>query len=169
MGEHFSAVISKVGINPAVDVPSHVSSALGHSGYMPVRITLNGHPFRAGLVSLGGGRHRLFINGQMRKVAGVDVGDVIVIEVAFDPEPRTRRMPSELVTSLQSNPEARAAWDALVPSRRNEMLDYLNSLKRPDARERIVHKIIATILPAKPGSPRNGGQQAHQPEGQQLD
>jgi len=77
MSQRFTATIFKVGINPCVDVPAGVSTALGKKGYIPVRVQLNGYSFRAGLVSLGQGRHRLYINGVMRKQASVDLGDQI--------------------------------------------------------------------------------------------
>lgn len=146
MSQRFAAVIGKVGINPCVDVPAHVSAALGRSGYVPVRVKLNGHPFRAGLVSLGRGRHRLFVNGQMRKAAGVDVGDEVDVELDYDPEPRRRAVPPQLTTTLEADPEAHAAWGALAPSRRNEMLDYLDSLKRPETVERAVARIMKSLL-----------------------
>jgi hypothetical protein len=155
VGQRFPVVIGKVGINPCVDVPAYVSAALGHTGCVAVRATLNGQPFRAGLVSLGGGRHRLFINGQMRKAAGVDVGDAVEVELDYDPRPRTRPVPSQLVTALKDGPTARAAWDALTPSRRNEMPDYLNSLKQPNSIQRNVDKILATVL--RPAPRRCGG------------
>lgn len=63
-----SATILKAGINPYVDIPAALSGQLG-KGYLPVRGRINGHDFRSGLVSLGGGRHRLFVNGQMRRQA----------------------------------------------------------------------------------------------------
>jgi len=73
--QQFTATIYKVGINPLVDVPAEVSRAFGIRGYVPVRGRLNGAPIRATLVPSGGGRHRLYINGDMRKQAGVESGD----------------------------------------------------------------------------------------------
>lgn len=85
----FTAVIGKVGINPFVDVPEAISTALGGRGYVPVATTIDGHPFPANLVPLGGGRFRLFLHGAMRKAAGKDVGDRVTIGLARDPAPRT--------------------------------------------------------------------------------
>ena len=146
MSERFSAIITKVGINPCVDVPAQVSTALKKKGYIPVRGTLNGHAFRTGLVSLGGGRHRLFINGQMRKDAGVDVGDRIDVVLDYDPEPRRVPVPQQLTDALDADPAARGAWEALTPSRRKEILAYLNSLKREDSLQRNVERTIRELL-----------------------
>lgn len=75
MPQQFTARIYKQGINPCVDGPAEVSQAFGRRGHIPVTGTLNGHPITATLVSKGGGQHRLYINGAMRKQAGVDTGD----------------------------------------------------------------------------------------------
>ena len=145
MSQKFSATIFKVGINPCVDVPARVSAALGQKGYVPVRLLLNGRSFRAGLVSLGRGRHRLYINGVMRKEAGVDLGGRI--EVALDPDdaPRREPIPRPLTRALRASAKAQRAWKDLTPSRRKEILRYLNNLKSPDSLARNVRKVIVQL------------------------
>lgn len=142
----FSATIVKAGINPCVDVPARISKALKRTGYVPVRGTLDGRPFRAGLVSLGRGRHRLFINGQMRKDADVDTGDRVTIVVDYDPEARIVPTPPQLTAALNASPAAKKKWLALPPSGRKEALLYLNSLKRDETVARIVQKLIVRLL-----------------------
>ena len=128
MNQRFSAVIFKVGINPCVDVPARVSAALGRTGYIPIKGTLNGHPFKAGLVSLGGGRHRLYINGPMRKAAGVDTGDRVTVVLDYDPKPRKLPIPKAFAQALAANPAAKMAWDNLTPSKRKEILSDVTQL-----------------------------------------
>ena len=142
----FTAVIHKVGINPCVDVPAEASAALGRTGYVPVRGTLDGHAFRAGLVSLGGGRHRLFVNGVMRTAAGVDTGDSVEIALAVDPDPRELPVPDALREALDADPRASAAWEMLTPSRRKEILAYLNHLKHPTSVQRNVERAVARLV-----------------------
>lgn len=143
----FEATIRKIGINPYVDVPKRVSAALGRRGYVPIRGTIDGHAFKAGLVSLGAGRHRLFVNGAMRSAARVGVGDRIAVTLEYDPAPRTQPVPKKLRVALAANPAAKVIWDSLVPSKRKEILSYLNSLKRPKTVDRIVGRIITHELP----------------------
>ena len=144
--QHFKATIYKVGINPCVEVPKRVSTALAKKGNIPVVGRLNGFPIRATLVSLGNGRHRLYINGEMRKGANVDTGDRIHVAVQLDTQPRTVPVPGELARALEKNRRAKAAYERLPPSKRKEFLLYLNWLKRPETRKRIVEKIIAKLL-----------------------
>lgn len=142
----FTARVYKVGINPCVDVPARVSRAFApRRGYVPVEGDLEGFPIRANLVSVGGGRHRLYLNGGMRQGAGVDTGDRVRIRIRFDPKPRRERTPTALRDALARNQRAQAAWQRLTPSKRKEILLYLNSLKSAEALDRNVRKVIARL------------------------
>lgn len=146
MPHRFTTTVFKVGVNPCVDVPAKVSAALGKRGYIPVQGTINGHAFRAGLVSLGNGRHRLFINGVMRRAASVLVNDRITVILEYDDKPRKTPIPNQLSKALKENPTAKHEWDSLTPSRRKEILTYLNSLKRPESLRRNVERTINFLL-----------------------
>lgn len=143
----FTARIYKVDINPCVDVPARVSRTfVPRRGYVPVEGDVEGFPIRATLVPLGGGRHRLFLNGQMRQGAGVDTGDRVRVRIRFDPKPRRSRTPQALRDALARTRGAQSAWGGLTPSRRKEILAYLNSLKSAEALDRNVRKAIAGII-----------------------
>jgi hypothetical protein len=150
--QRFSARIYKLGINPCVDVPSRVSEAFGKRGYVPVKGTLNGHSIHATLTPKGGGRHRLYINGDMRTRAGVDVGDRVDIGLSIDPQPRKVLMPEELARALKQNRRAKAAFGRLPPSRQKEILTYLNWLKRPDTLKRNIEKVVAILIKQTEGN-----------------
>ncbi len=141
----FTAIIGKVGINPYVDVPSEISAALGGPGYIPVATTIDGHPFPANLVPLGKGRYRLFLHGQMRKAAGKDVGDTVAIGLRRDTAPRVVPVRPEFQAALDADPAAKAEFDALPPSRRSEILRYLNNLKQPHSVAKTIAKVMARL------------------------
>lgn len=102
---------------------------------------------------VGGGAHRLYINGDMRKKARVKVGDIIHLRIEPDSEPRVLPVPEKLQKRLEGNKEAKQAFEKLTPSHRNEILAYLNYLKTPEALERNVKKVIDRLLrPRKDGS-----------------
>jgi len=140
-----AARIHKEGINPCVDIPLRISNIFGKRGYVPMRGTLNGRPIRATLVPMGQGRHRLFINGEMRKAARVDVGDSVELVLEIDPEPRTVSMPEAFRKALEENPKAGAAFRRLTPSRQKEFQVYMNSLKRPETLARVVKRAVAGL------------------------
>jgi len=153
VAEHqFTAKIGIVGINPFVDVPTRIAGALGGPGFIPVSMTIDGHRFPANLVPLGKGRFRLYLNGPMRKAAGKDVGDRVRIGLARDDAPRTERVHSEFAAALAADAAAAAAFDALTPSRRKEILRYLNSLKQPESVARTVDRVMRQLKGAPPAA-----------------
>ena len=54
-------------------------------------------------------------------------------------------MPAALGTELRKNPIAKAAWDALIPSRQKEVLRYLAHLKTPEARGRNLARVMRAL------------------------
>ena len=147
----FYATIAIIGINPYVEIPPDVSRAFGKRANIPIQGSLNGVPIQGTLVPVGGGRHRLYINGDMRKKTGTAVGDEIVLSLEFDERPHDLPVPTLFQAALDANPEARASFERLPPSHRNEYLAYLNYLKTPEALERNVRKVIAALLKKKTG------------------
>jgi hypothetical protein len=150
----YSARIAKIGINPYTYVPKDVLDGLfEQSGKtkapIPVRGTINGKGFIQTLVKYQDA-WRLYINGEMRQAAGVDVGDEAHIKIEFDPEPRIESIPTKFGNALSKNLAARTAFEKLAPSRRKEMLRYLNSMKTETSLERNIEKIIQHLLGKNP-------------------
>ncbi len=148
--QRFPAVVHKLGINPCVDVPVPVvSKLLQAAGRMrapvPVRGSVNGTPIKATVVKYAGA-WRLYLNGEMRQNAGVQVGDRVDVSVRFDPAPRVLAVPLELRAALKQNANAREKWDALAPSHRREFLAYLNSLKTKESLARNVRNTVRLLL-----------------------
>jgi uncharacterized protein YdeI (YjbR/CyaY-like superfamily) len=82
----------------------------------------------------------------MREAAGVGVGDEVRVRLKPDRASRELPVPPALREALRANPEAQEAWQAIAPSRRREILTYLDFLKTPAALERNVRKVIAILL-----------------------
>ena len=108
-------------MNVAVDVPERVSDAFGLRGHVPVVRTADGAALVATLVPVGGGRHRLFLNGAVRDAIGKSAGDPVEIRIRLDRSDRTPETPPDLQKALAED-GATAAWEALSPSRRKECL-----------------------------------------------
>lgn len=145
----FSSRIAKLGINPYVGVPKPVLDELlrqaGRTkGPVPVRGTLNGKPFTQTVVKYQGA-WRLYLNTQMRRDAGIDVGDTAHVSLTFDPKPRKVPMHPALTRALARNAKAKAAFANLAPSRRKEILRYLGSMKTEVSVVRNVEKVIRQL------------------------
>lgn len=76
----------RIGSNRCVDVPRHVSAALGGAFRIAVRGTIGTHCFRTTLVPRGGGRHRLFLSGRAWRAMGLREGDPVSVRLELDRE-----------------------------------------------------------------------------------
>lgn len=158
MGEHcFVGVLYELPsnyahiMNVALDVPGPVSDAFGLRGYVPVVGLADGVELIATLVPVGGGRHRLFLNSATRQAIGKGAGDSVEIRIRLDPSDRTPETPRDLHEALIEEGAA-AAWEALSPSRRKELLVWLADTKREQTRAGRIGRIVQTAI--EKGTPR---------------
>jgi len=145
----FSAKIYKIGINPYVLIPAEelkqiFKQASKDKGPIPVRGELNGHPFIQTLVKFSG-KWRLYLNGPMRKAAGIDVGDMAEVKLEFDPGPREISMHPKLKIALDKNKKALAAFSKLPPSRQKEILRYIGFLKTEESVDKNIKRAIGFL------------------------
>jgi hypothetical protein len=175
----FVAQVQTAGINPYVHVPERVVQALGGGTHIPVLVKVvrfgsqerapaqntrrargtarldvpgrmePGGWFRSTLMPQRSQEPRLYLNFWMRDAAHVGVGDRVRVTLKRDLGTRDLSMPISLRWALDSDPAANAAWEALTPSRRREILSYLNSLNSHSALERSVRKVVASLTPGR--------------------
>ena len=138
-------------MNVAADVPAAVSEAFGARGHVPVVGTVDGAELTATLVPVGGGRHRLFLNGAIRQAIGKGAGDSVEIRIRLDRRDRTPETPLDLQEALAEG-DGSAAWEALAPSRRKELLVWLGDAKREQTRAARIGRIVQTAI--EEGTPR---------------
>ena len=87
-------------MNVALDVPAAVSDAFGMRGNVPVEGAADGVELKATLVPVGGGRHRLFLNGAIRDAIGKGAGDSVEIRIRLDRSDRMPGTPPDLHEAL---------------------------------------------------------------------
>jgi len=161
LGEHrFAGVLYELPsnyahiMNVALDVPLAVSEAFGLRGYVPVVGIADGVELIATLVPVGGGRHRLFLNSAVRSAIGKGAGDSVEIRIRLDRRDRAPETTPELQEALAEE-GATAAWEALAPSRRKELLVWLADAKREQTRAGRIGRIVQTAI--EQGVPRLEG------------
>ncbi len=138
-------------LNPCVEVPATIVAALLNearkkSAPVQIKASLNGKGLFESTVVKYQGAYRLYLNTQMRKEAGVEVGNTVQVAVEYDPAQRMPPMPEELRAALNQTQRAREKWRLQPSSRRKEILAYLNSLKSPASLKRNVSKIVRSLL-----------------------
>ena len=119
---------------------------------LPVLIRINGEPakkpWRINLMPIGKGDFYLYLHGDVRRASATRVGDRVKVEVEFDAAYRNgpmHPMPAWFRIPLSKHARAKRAWDALIPSRKKEILRYFSWLKSEEARERNVERALHVL------------------------
>lgn len=142
----FKATIDIIGVNPFVLLPDSVltkifKQAQKDKGPIPVRGTIDGHPYIQTLVRYSG-HWRLYINGPMLKASQKQVGDKVTLHIEFDPEVRSIPVHPKLTKALNKNKTAKSVFESLPPSRQKEIIRYLSFLKTEISVDRNVDRVI---------------------------
>lgn len=125
-------------------VPASVVEALGKGKRPPVRVTLGGYTYRSTIAPMGG-RFFIPVSAEVRSNANVAAGDEVDVEVELDTEPREVTVPPDLQEALQSDPEARARFDALSYSNQRRHVLSIEGAKTPETRRRRIDKTLAGL------------------------
>ncbi len=118
---------------------------------LPVLVRLNGKPaeaWRINMMPAGDGSFYLYLHGDVRKASHTKVGDRVLAEVAFDAKYTNgpmHPMPPWFEAALGNHPKAMANWDALIPSRKKEILRYFSWLKSEAARARNLERALHVL------------------------
>jgi hypothetical protein len=139
----FTAKLVRFTILYCVEVPAEVSRAVGR-GATPVTARVReAAPFQATLVPAGDGRHRLFLNAEVRKAAGVKLGDRVPVEVLADPSLRAREVPvpPDLREALVDE-GVLEAWESMPPGKREHILRWIEQAVHEPTREKRVARAV---------------------------
>ncbi|HEX8545561.1 MAG TPA: YdeI/OmpD-associated family protein [Cytophagaceae bacterium] len=148
--DRFKAQIEIIGINPFVSVPEPIlqnifNQAGTNKGPIPIRGLINDKPYQQNLMKYLG-HWRLYINTSMLKASPRRVGETIEVTILFDEEDRTIHPHPKLLKALNENPEAKAVFEKLTPSRQKEIVRYIRQLKTEESVEKNVIKAIDFLL-----------------------
>jgi len=148
--KHFRVLLEKHEHSEAtgITIPFDVFKVFGTRARLPVRGTINGHPFRSSLSPMGG-CHMMPVNKELRAGANVKAGDTVSVTLERDDEPRIITPPDDLARALKVNKAAQAAWDKLSYTHRKEHARAVEDVKRPETRVRRIEKAIAELTAGK--------------------
>ena len=117
-----------------VVLPKAASETLPRRGRTTVDGTLNGQPFRVTLEPDGKLSHWLRVSEKLRKAAGADIGDEVLLEITpVDEEPEPD-IPTDFQKALAANPDARAVWDETTTVARVDWIHWIESAKQSKTR-----------------------------------
>jgi hypothetical protein len=141
----FVAKIVRFTVLYCVDVPAAISRELGRARVPVVARVERGSPYRATLVPAGGGRHRLFVNGEIRAEAGVEIGQRVRIEVRVDREPREVPIPPDLTEALRDE-GVLGAWESMPPGQREHILKWIDQAVHEATRAKRIARAVEEAL-----------------------
>lgn len=140
----FSAeVLSAQGGGHAVVVPKDVATTFS-SKRPPVLAHINGVEYRSRLMVYGGQCY-LGLRKDLLRQLDVRVGDQVEIELVEDQQERVVVEPPELTQALLDNAAARAAYEKLPFTHRNEYAQWIDAGKKPETRFDRVAKTIKRL------------------------
>lgn len=128
-----------------LQVPPAVVEALGAGKRPRVLVSLHGHTWTT-RVAIMRGRYLVGLSNANRRAAGVEIGELVEVELTVAEEPAEAEMPADLEAALTANPAARSAFDALTASQRRQHVRVVESAKKPETRARRVAGVLAALL-----------------------
>jgi len=120
-------------------LPRLASAKLPTRGLTTVAGVINGHPLRATLEPDGKKSHWLKVNRKMREGAGLEVGDVVSLEIWPVEKEREPKVPDDLRKALAAAPQARAVWSDITSVARRDWIHWVTSAKQSETRARRIH------------------------------
>ncbi|AZA55137.1 YdeI/OmpD-associated family protein [Chryseobacterium sp. G0201] len=146
MKNHFTAQLEIIGINPFIFIPQEILNEIfktsgRNKSPIPVKGTVNGKEFKQNLMKYLG-EWRLYINLTMLKDSPKRIGETIEVFVEFDSSDRTISIHPQLDKAIRKNPVTLQNFENLIPSRRLELIRYINNLKTEASIQRNIEKII---------------------------
>ena len=126
-----------------VEIPFDVRDAFG-SARPKVKVSVNGVSLRT-TVAVYGGRSFVGFREEIRRAAGIAIGDRIQVAIEADTAPREVEPPAELVSALRAAADARARFEALSFTHRSEYARWVGEAKKPETRERRAAKAVAML------------------------
>ena len=123
--------------------PESVVECFGSKGNIPVKITVDGHPFDHMLLG-SRNRHYLVYNEFIRRAVGKDMGDTVHVTLEKDDQPRVFAAPSYLETALKDSGVLEAFLKQPDYLKR-EQVNKIELAKKEETKVNRIHKLISEL------------------------
>lgn len=130
------------------EVPAKVVDSLGSGKRPPVRVTINGYPYR-NTVAVMGGVFMIGVSAEHRAGAGVKAGDMLSVDLELDTALRVVTVPADFKKALARDASARTFFDGLSYSKKRGFVQSIEGAKTAETRERRIVKAIGMLRDGK--------------------
>ncbi len=128
-----------------VPVPFSVPEVFGTRGQVRVKGTIDGHPFKSSIAPMGGDTHLLGLHKATRETIGKSIGDMVRIVLEADTEERTVVVPEDFRRALAKDRKAQETFEKFAFTHRKEYVQWIESAKKPETRERRIAEAVTRI------------------------
>ncbi|HWY70668.1 MAG TPA: YdeI/OmpD-associated family protein [Terriglobales bacterium] len=131
-------------LRPPFDVPT----VFGTKARVPVRGTVNGHPFRSSLCNMGDG-HMMVVNKEMRAGGKCKAGDIVEVVLQRDRDARVVEVPAEIQKVMAANKAAQTTWESLSYTHQKEWVRAIGEAKREETKQSRIKKMMDALKAGK--------------------
>src|ERR671934_620939 len=128
-----------------VVVPFSVRDAFGTGGQLRVKGTIDGKPFKSSIAPMAGGSHVLGLHKATREDIGKSIGQSVKLVIEPETEERTVTVPDDFREALAANKKAMQTFDGFAYTHRKEYVQWIESAKRPETRQRRITEAVSRI------------------------
>lgn len=120
-----------------VEFPFDVQELFGKKGKLKVRAVFDGKVlYRGSLFNMGHKCHVLGMTKDIRKQLNKTFGDQVQVEIEEDLEKRKVAVPEDVALLLDTNRKAKEYYEGLSFTDRKEYMNWIESAKKQEAREK---------------------------------
>ena len=148
----FDAVLQRPEKHPTaayIDIPLDVAKIFGTRGQVKVSVTIDGEPYRGSIAPMGTGCHSLIIRKDIRQKIGKHHGEAVHVVLRKDNTPRTVTVPADLQEALAGDAPIAAHFASLSYTHRKEFVQWIESAKRAETRQRRIAKAMSMLRDRK--------------------
>jgi len=123
--------------------PYPAKEHFGANGNIPVRITVNGHPFDHMLLPSKNG-HYLVYNESIKQAVGKDLGDVLHVTLEKDDKKREVAIPDAVKEPLQAA-DVLEVFLKQPDYIKREQINHIEAAKKEETKENRIHKLVENM------------------------
>lgn len=145
--EYFTAIVARSGSRTYIALPFNPNEVWGVKQRHHITGSVNGCAVRGSLGS-DGTQYFLLLGAAWRGDNGLEAG--AKVDVVLSPEgPQSAQLSPDVAAALDSEPEARAFFEALATFYRNTYIKWIESAKRPETRAARIAEMIKLLKAGK--------------------
>ena len=129
--------------------PYDLKETYGIGNLVPVVATFDGVEYRGSIAKMGPGP-LLLVRKDVREKIGKSGGDEVQVTVMVDDSPRSVDAPDDFQDALANHDAAAGAFEGMSYSNQKEYVDWIESAKKHETRERRIAKAVELLADGKP-------------------